>query len=145
MGTHINSDGKFQSDKYPTCPAGKVPLSVEDPTARDLLWQYAQRRRSTDAEFSDDLESALRAQGYNGWSAGTEEICKRIRDLAFNPTPLELVAVVEETRLALEGREGALAAANTIIAEAADEAKRLQERIDFLESTWRNHTGEEAP
>lgn len=64
MGAHL-VDGKFQSDKYPTCPAGKVPLSVEDPTAQDLLWQYAQRRRKVDAEFSDDLETALKAAGYS--------------------------------------------------------------------------------
>lgn len=64
MGSHINADGEFQSDKYPTCPAGKVPLSVEDGSAQDLLWEYAQRRREVDAEFSDDLEQALRAQGY---------------------------------------------------------------------------------
>jgi hypothetical protein len=64
MGAHINKDGQFQSDKYPTCPAGKVPLSVKDPTAQDLLWEYAQRRRSVDAEFSDDLEACLKAAGY---------------------------------------------------------------------------------
>ena len=64
MGAHLK-DGKFQSDKYPTCPPGKVPLSVKDPTAQDLLWVYAQRRRTVDAEFSDDLETALRAAGYS--------------------------------------------------------------------------------
>lgn len=63
MGAHI-VDGRFQSDKYPTTPAGKVPLSVGDPTAQDLLWEYAQRRRSVDAEFSDDLEACLKAEGY---------------------------------------------------------------------------------
>jgi hypothetical protein len=63
MGTHL-IDGEFQSDKYPTCPRGKVPLSVRDKTAQDLLWQYAQRRRVVDAEFSDDLEAALIAAGY---------------------------------------------------------------------------------
>lgn len=63
MGNHI-IDGEFQSDKYPTTPRGKVPLSVKDPTAQDLLWEYAQRRRGVDAEFSDDLEAALGAQGY---------------------------------------------------------------------------------
>jgi hypothetical protein len=63
MGTHI-VDGEFQSDKYPTTPRGKVPLSVKDRTAQDLLWQYAQRRRSVDAGFADDLEAALRAKGY---------------------------------------------------------------------------------
>lgn len=57
-------DGEFQSDKYPTTPRGKVPLSVKDPTAQDLLWSYAQRRRSVDAEFADDLEAALRTAGY---------------------------------------------------------------------------------
>jgi hypothetical protein len=64
MGAHL-IDGTFQSDKYPTTPRGKVPLSVNDPTAQDLLWKYAQRRRSVDAEFSDDLESALIAAGYH--------------------------------------------------------------------------------
>jgi hypothetical protein len=64
MGTHINADGLFQSDKYPTCPPGKVPLSVKDATAQDLLWTYAQRRRAMDAEFSADLEDALMANGY---------------------------------------------------------------------------------
>lgn len=63
MGAHL-IDGEFQSDKYPTCPRGKVPLSVKDPTAQGLLWEYAQRRRAVDAEFSDDLETALRAAGY---------------------------------------------------------------------------------
>jgi hypothetical protein len=60
----INGIVTFQSDKYPTCPPGKVPLSVKDPTAQDLLWQYAQRRREIDAEFSDDLETALLNAGF---------------------------------------------------------------------------------
>lgn len=63
MGSHI-VDGQFQSDKYPTCPPGKVPLSVKDKTAQDLLWAYAQRRREVDAEFADDLERALQAEGF---------------------------------------------------------------------------------
>lgn len=63
MGVHLIDD-EFQSDKYPTTPRGKVPLSVKDPTAQDLLWEYAQRRRAVDSEFSDDLETALRTAGY---------------------------------------------------------------------------------
>jgi hypothetical protein len=63
MGPHI-IDGEFQSDKYPTTPRGKVPLSVKDKTAQDLLWEYARRRRSVDAEFSEDLEMALLAVGF---------------------------------------------------------------------------------
>lgn len=51
-------------DTVPTTPRGKVPLSVKDPTAQDLLWVYAQRRRSVDAQFSADLEIALRAAGF---------------------------------------------------------------------------------
>lgn len=64
MGAHL-IDGEFQSDKYPTTPRGKVPLSVKDKSAQDLLWNYAQRRRVIDAEFSDDLEQALRLAGYD--------------------------------------------------------------------------------
>lgn len=63
MGAHI-VDGEFQSDKYPTCPRGKVPLSVKDRSAQDLLWEYAQRRRSVDTEFASDLEDALVAAGF---------------------------------------------------------------------------------
>lgn len=63
MGEHL-IDGEFQSDKYPTTPRGKVPLSCKDQTAQDLLWEYAQRRRKVDAQFSDDLESALKIAGY---------------------------------------------------------------------------------
>lgn len=64
MGAHINKDGLFQSDKYPSCPPGKVPLSCKDPTAQPLLWEYAQIRRAVDPEFADDLEAALKLQGY---------------------------------------------------------------------------------
>jgi hypothetical protein len=56
-------NGEFQSDKYPTCPAGKVPLSTKDKTAQDLLWEYAQRRRTVDPEFSADLEICLLKHG----------------------------------------------------------------------------------
>lgn len=63
MGSHL-IDGQFQSDKYPTTPRGKVPLSTKDPAAQDLLWTYAQRRRAVDAEFSDDLEQALLLNDY---------------------------------------------------------------------------------
>lgn len=59
MGSHINRDGKFQSDKYPSCPPGKVPLSVEDPRIQDLLLEVARRWRNIDEEFSRDLEDAV--------------------------------------------------------------------------------------
>ena len=67
MGAHlvmVDGEQAWQSDKYPTCPPGKVPLSVKDKAAQPLLWKYAQSRRAIDAEFSDDLETALRAAGF---------------------------------------------------------------------------------
>jgi len=63
MSGHI-INGEFQSDKYPTCPPGKVPLSLKDPMAQDLLWEYAKRRRCVDLEFSDDLQKSLLNKGF---------------------------------------------------------------------------------
>lgn len=54
----------FQSDKYPTCPVGKVPLSTSDPMAQDLLAEYSRRRRSIDSQFSEALDLALKNRGY---------------------------------------------------------------------------------
>jgi hypothetical protein len=71
MGAHL-INGTFQSDRFPTTPLGKVPLSVKDPTAQPLLWDYAQRYRVVDAEFSDDLEQALRNAGYDPASSIVE-------------------------------------------------------------------------
>jgi len=73
MGAHL-IDGQFQSDKYPTTPRGKVPLSVKDVTAQDLLWEYAQRRRHVDPEFASDLETALRAAGFEPWTGGLPSV-----------------------------------------------------------------------
>lgn len=64
MGAHIDKAGRFQSDKYPTCPPDKVPLSVNDKDAQPFLWAYAELHRSRDAEFADDLQSRLRAVGF---------------------------------------------------------------------------------
>ena len=64
MGEHL-IDGEFQSDKYPTTPRGKVPLSCKDPMAQDLLWRYAERRREVDKEFARDLQVALDLKGYS--------------------------------------------------------------------------------
>lgn len=63
MGEHL-IDGDFQSEKYPTCPRGKVPLSCKDPMAQDLLWRYAERRKAVDAEFASDLKIALDLKQY---------------------------------------------------------------------------------
>lgn len=64
MGSHL-IDGEFQSDKYPDCPRGKVPLSIKDKDAQPLLWIYAELHRGRDPEFSDDVQAALRLAGYD--------------------------------------------------------------------------------
>lgn len=56
---HLTVTGTFQSDKYPWCPAGFVPLKLTDPAARDLLYEYARRRGAIDSEFERDLNEAL--------------------------------------------------------------------------------------
>lgn len=75
-------DGEFQSDKYPTCPRGKVPLSTKDKTAQPLLWAYAQIRRSVDAEFATDLELALKKHGYEPKPDKIAVLTKTIDDMA---------------------------------------------------------------
>lgn len=64
MGAHLNDKGEFQSDKYPTCPADKVPLSVHDKDAQPFLWAYAELHKSRDHEFAIDLQARLRAVGF---------------------------------------------------------------------------------
>jgi hypothetical protein len=84
MGAHL-IEGEFQSDKYPTTPRGKVPLSVKDPTAQDLLWEYAQRRRVVDAEFANDLEAALLAAGWQGPGRDRCTNCGEIYEMRLGP------------------------------------------------------------
>lgn len=74
MGEHL-IDGEFQSDKYPTSPRGKVPPSTKDPTAQDLLWEYAPPLRVIDEGFSADLKAALIAAGYR---PGSESVLDRL-------------------------------------------------------------------
>lgn len=63
MGEHL-IDGEFQSDKYPWCERGFVPLKLTDPMAQSYLWWYAETRRSVDNEFADDLQHGLRLKGF---------------------------------------------------------------------------------
>jgi hypothetical protein len=86
MGAHINKDGRFQSDRYPSTPADKVPLSVNDKTAQDLLWQYAERRRKVDAEFSADLESRLETVGFAPPALRIDEELAALRKLVLEIT-----------------------------------------------------------
>lgn len=42
MAQHINSDGKFKSDKYPELPPDKLILSFKDKEARPALKLFAE-------------------------------------------------------------------------------------------------------
>ena len=56
---HLTRSGTFQSDKYPWCPAGFVPLKISDPAAHDPLLLYAARQEAVDAEFARDVREAI--------------------------------------------------------------------------------------
>jgi len=62
MGSHTNKDGQFQSDKYPSCPPGKFPLSFTDVKAQPLIWWYSEITQ--DEELANDLKKCLLAVGY---------------------------------------------------------------------------------
>jgi hypothetical protein len=97
--------GEFQSDKYPTCPRGKVPLSTKDKTAQPLLYLYAQIRRAVDAEFADDLEWALEKHGYvpdNDVMKEAEHLVSLWEKKCKAPTP-DTGGQIAMSRLAREG------------------------------------------
>lgn len=57
--THFNKKGEFQSDKYPWCKPGFVPLKLSDPTAWQPLMDYAIKRLGIDRQFAYDLIDAV--------------------------------------------------------------------------------------
>ncbi len=64
ISEHIDDGGNFQSDKYPWCAPGFVPLKLTDVMAQAPLMAYAQRRASVDLGFATDLMVCLAAQGF---------------------------------------------------------------------------------
>ena len=60
---HLTISGTFQSDKYPWCHAGFLPIKISDPMAYDFLKWYALARRDIDSEFCRDLLEAVRNHG----------------------------------------------------------------------------------
>jgi len=72
--------GRFQSDKYAWCAPGFVPLKTSDRMAQPDLASYARKRRAEDAAFADDLEFALRADGYEPESVADEEALRALVD-----------------------------------------------------------------
>ena len=68
MGTHIDSEGRFQSDKYPDLPPDRIVLSFEDEAARQALSVFCQHTK--DKELATDIlhriETLLRSEGEQG-------------------------------------------------------------------------------
>lgn len=58
-GGHINTAGEFQSDKYPWCAPGFVPLKIKDAAAAVLLETYALGHEFCDSDFTKDLLKVL--------------------------------------------------------------------------------------
>lgn len=58
MGHHIDSEGRFQSDKYPDLAPDKIVLSFHDPIAAVVLGYYAAGCK--DRDLGRDIEHRLR-------------------------------------------------------------------------------------
>jgi len=96
-------NGEFQSDKYPWCKRGFVPLKLTDPNARLVLRIYAELRRSVDADFSDDLLDAISQEdSVHVQLREAKDLLREIRDNSVYPDP-----VINEFLSRKEGDSGA--------------------------------------
>ena len=59
MGHHIDSEGRFQSDKYPNLPPDKIVLSFKDPAARRALEELAVAYECVDLDLAEDVQARL--------------------------------------------------------------------------------------
>ena len=59
MGHHIDTDGRFQSNKYPHLPPDKIIVSFQDPRARRALISLANDYHTADPELSIDIQTRL--------------------------------------------------------------------------------------
>jgi len=55
VGHHIDSEGRFQSDKYPDLPPDKVVISLKDPRSWPGMRMIAAAYSDEDYEFAGDL------------------------------------------------------------------------------------------
>lgn len=58
--SHIDSEGRFQSDKYPDLGPDKIVLSFKDPLARAALLALAYNYRNVDLGFAEDVDKRVR-------------------------------------------------------------------------------------
>ncbi len=59
MGHHIDTNGRFQSDKYPKLPPDKIVVSFQDPNARGALAVLAVDYDDDDPELAEDIRTRL--------------------------------------------------------------------------------------
>lgn len=63
MGHHIDSDGRFQSDKHPELPPDKLLISFTDPFAWAAFSALALAYNNVDHEFATDIRERLTTIG----------------------------------------------------------------------------------
>ena len=59
MGRHIDTEGRFQSDKHPELPPGRILVSFTDPAARLALGGLAIGYNNIDNELASDIRTRL--------------------------------------------------------------------------------------
>ena len=150
MGAHLIG-GLFKSDKYEWCPAGFVPLKVSDKMAQPELWSYAQKRRAVDSEFGDDLEEALKLQGFE---RGDPIIVYSLKEGTGTTIVLSVATPGARKPALVADRDGAMhdpsevadfldsegdrsnAASGEAFHDAADVVRGLAQRVIEAESGW---------
>ena len=60
-GHHIDSEGRFRSDKYPDLEPDKIVVSFRHPQARRALYALADGYADIDAELAADIRERLRS------------------------------------------------------------------------------------
>lgn len=63
MGHHIDSEGRFQSDKHPDLAPDKIILSFKDPHARGALFLLAGDYEVVDTGLAKDIVARLNSIG----------------------------------------------------------------------------------
>ena len=61
MGHHIDSEGRFQSDRYPDLGPDKIVVSFRHPQARRALSVLADDYAETDPGLAEDIRARLRS------------------------------------------------------------------------------------
>ena len=69
MGHHIDSQGRFQSDKHPDLAPDKIIVSFKDPLARKALRALASSYAGTDNELAKDILDRLESIAKDGSGA----------------------------------------------------------------------------